>query len=115
MNDGARKRVGKEVAQAAADDRVIVHEHHAQRRRTRRHIGFAAGRVVANGRGHVSWAPARGSRIPSLDALGTPRGSRGADPGSRISGSFNSTRVPWPARLVMRSVPPTVRARSLIP
>jgi hypothetical protein len=32
INDRARKRVGKEVAQTAADDRVIVDQHDAQRR-----------------------------------------------------------------------------------
>src|SRR5215470_7219463 len=110
VDDRACKGIGKDVPQPAPDDRMIVNEHDAECCGAPWRICFVAGRIVADGCGHASFAPTRfGSRIPS-DFLRDP-----PDSGSRTSGSVNSTRVPWPARLVMRSVPPAFLARSLIP
>src|SRR5438105_1580041 len=83
VDDSAGKCVLENVAQAAADDRMIVDQHHAQRGGSR--LCLAQGSVRRCGRHAFS------------------------------SGNVSSTRVPWPVRLVMRSVPPSLRARSLIP
>src|SRR5258705_2087679 len=116
VDDGPGERIGEDVAQPAPDDRMIVDEHHSQRRRTRdRGIGLAPGRVER--RRHELRTAGFGIRDPGSavrDSSGVFE-SRIPSPESRSSGSVSSTRVPWPARLVMRSVPPSLRARSLMP